>query len=733
MEIQPKQTFANIKSKIETNKYPYVIFLRHDIYSGVDDFFHYHKDKLNCSIYFINDFKSLNLLFNPSYQLLVTFGINESEYVEHINGVIADRMRKRWIHFSEIKSIDDFNFSVNYCFIDNCLQSRISVRPVFSLFTSTYNSYEKIIRCYNSIKKQKLLDWEWVIVEDSPDDKHFDYLRNLVINDNRVRLYRRAENSGNIGNVKNETVSLTRGKYVLELDHDDEIVDTCLSDSANYFDANPDVGFIYMDFINIYEDGSNFWYSDFICAGYGGYYSQKYNNKWVYVYVTPNINNITLSHLTLCPNHPRIWRKDILIESGNYCEFLPICDDFEILLRTALKTKMAKIHKLGYIQYMNKSNNNFSLIRNSEINRIGPKFISSIFFENLQIHDKMKLIDAYEDKKYMYYHSQIWKREPQYQHKFCNNIVNVDYTKQYCFIGLDSLIKNIDYINELYKDPKNDFIVLDNKCTHQYLWWKLEYYKLDRFKGYSLLDATDTELINYFLMLYKSVDDYSIINNNVKKIKYNTEFSQRLDVIHSLSKSTDKYLEIGVETGVTFINSHFENKVGVDPDPKCDHSNIIKKTSDEYFASLDVKEEEVIYKKDIIFIDGMHQAEYVLKDLNNSIRFLNENGNIIINDILPLTYDEQRKIPIKHYYEKGILKYGESWTGDVWKVFYHILLNYVDCIDFSYYYHSNYRGVGCIQIKEKFQIPESDIGRINQYEYFSDFTNYISILTKLSS
>ena len=65
-----------------------------------------------------------------------------------------------------------------------------------------------------------------------------------------------------------------------------------------------------------------------------------------------------MSHLVCCPNHPRIWRRQTLLDMGSYCEYLPICDDYEIILRTSISTKIAKIHKLGYIQYMNDSNNN---------------------------------------------------------------------------------------------------------------------------------------------------------------------------------------------------------------------------------------------------------------------------------------------------------------------------------------------------------------------------------------
>ena len=76
---------------------------------------------------------------------------------------------------------------------------------------------------------------------------------------------------------------------------------------------------------------------------------------------------------------------------------------------------------------------------------------------------------------------------------------------------------------------------------------------------------------------------------------------------------------------------------------------------------------------DVVFIDGMHHCENVLRDFNNSLNKLTKNGFIFIDDILPFNYNEQLKIPVKHYYENGVLKYGEEWTGDVWKFVYHLL------------------------------------------------------------
>ena len=707
-------------------KYPFVIFYRLEQYSRIDDFFMTNGNKLDCSIFITSNSVELNKLHNSNYQILITYGPDKSEYDFIFSTFLSERMKQQWFHLTEITNAESFTQSVNTLFIFNCACKREMVRPTFSIFSTTYNSYNKIIRAYNSVKKQTLKDWEWVIIDDSPDDKHFAFLKNLMLADNRVRLYKRAENSGNIGNVKNESISLCRGKYVIELDHDDEILPSTLQDSVDLFETDQDIGFIYMDFINIYENGNNFWYNSNICKGYGGYYCQKYNDKWAFVYITPNINNITLSHLVCCPNHPRIWRKDTLLQMGNYSEFLPICDDYEILLRTALHTKMAKIHKLGYVQYMNESNNNFSLIRNSEINRIGPQYIMPVFYNSFQINDKMKELEAHEDEKYMVTHEPIWKRDPStYEHKYCNILTNPDYDCQYCIIGLDSLIKNLDLIKQLYENHRNDFLILDNKSTNEYLYGKLDSYNFGRMKCYALCDYTDEMMIRYFKMMYKSIDCFEIISNNIKKPVYNCNLNQRHTIINHNTTNTDNYLEIGVEYGITFSNVHFINKTGVDPDPKlADLQNIVSKTSDDYFKDFtDFKD-----FKDVVFIDGMHQSEYVLNDINNSVNILSENGKLFIDDILPMTYDEQLKIPNKHRYENGILKYGEPWTGDVWKVIYYLLQYHITDFTYSYFSNINYRGVLMIEFINKFNIPPNAISEINGYEYFIDYEKYIELL-----
>jgi O-antigen biosynthesis protein len=712
-------------------KYPFILFYRSDNYSIIDTFFYSNCEKLNCTVFIINNINDINKLFNSNYNLLITYGNSFDEYKDSVLEIISENMliRHKHINCDQPIDINKFNNEINTLYVNICSLDRVYTRPIFSIFTTSFNSFDKILRAYNSIKTQIFKDWEWIIVDDSNSDDNFNFLRKQFSNDSRVRFFRKSYNNGSIGNVKNEAISLCRGQYVLEMDHDDEICDWLLQDAVKLFNSDNELGFIYADFSIMYENGNNHHYGDLICKGYGSYYSQKYNNKWIFVYITPNINNITLSHLVCCPNHPRIWRKEFLLKIGSYSEYLPICDDYEVILRTCISTKVAKIHKLGYIQYMNNENNNFSLIRNSEINRIGPQYISPYYYNKFNINNKMKELNAYEDEKYIVNHSNIYERNnEEYNHNFCNKIVNYDYDKQYCLIGIDSLIYNMDTIKELYQNCRNDFLVLENKNTLQYLQEKLDYYGFSRMKCYSIIGADKQMLINYFNLLYKSISNYEIIDINIKFLESNCNYNNRSELLNNLTKKTDLYLEIGIENGHTFNNTHFLNKIGLDPNPKSKQNldKILKCTSNEYFQ----KNEQMF---DVIFIDGMHQIEYLLDDINNSIKFLNYDGQIFIDNITPFNYDEQLKIPKKHYYENNILMYGEPWTGDVWKLIYFILQKYNKKLSFNYYSNMNYRGVGLFQIKEKFEIDKESIELINNFDYFKDYNNYLNLLYISSS
>lgn len=140
----------------------------------------------------------------------------------------------------------------------------------------------------------------------------------------------------------------------------------------------------------------------------------------------------------------------------------------------------------------------------------------------------------------------------------------------------------------------------------------------------------------------------------------------RITIIQSL---IDKYqykwyLEIGVREGSCLNEINCERKTGVDPDPASAAPH--KYTSDKFFDILSkdytwlFQGQKTPPKFDIIFIDGLHHADQVEKDILNSLKYLNEGGTIVMHDCLPTTERMQLLTtdPTK-----------EEWTGDVWKAF----------------------------------------------------------------
>lgn len=106
-----------------------------------------------------------------------------------------------------------------------------------------------------------------------------------------------------------------------------------------------------------------------------------------------------------------------------------------------------------------------------------------------------------------------------------------------------------------------------------------------------------------------------------------------------------KYLEIGYGSGDNFKQIKCENKTSVDVKGKA----TFKGTSDDFFKQNEDK-------FDLIFIDGLHEAEQVRKDLINAMKYLNDDGVIAVHDTIPKN-EKMQKVPREQ----------KQWTGDVWR------------------------------------------------------------------
>jgi predicted O-methyltransferase YrrM len=126
----------------------------------------------------------------------------------------------------------------------------------------------------------------------------------------------------------------------------------------------------------------------------------------------------------------------------------------------------------------------------------------------------------------------------------------------------------------------------------------------------------------------------------------------RTDLLNQLVRTRGyrNYLEIGVrDRRQNFDKVQITGlKHGVDPAPQREVSH--RMTSDAFFA-------QATDTYDLVFIDGLHLAEQVERDIANSLAHLSAAGAVVLHDCNPLTADAQTD----DYDGK------KHWNGTVWK------------------------------------------------------------------
>jgi len=147
----------------------------------------------------------------------------------------------------------------------------------------------------------------------------------------------------------------------------------------------------------------------------------------------------------------------------------------------------------------------------------------------------------------------------------------------------------------------------------------------------------------------------------------------RHDIINFLLSSLKRdtiYLEIGVRNPDDNYNRIIATqKISVDPGLEFrDNPVDFKVTSDVFFNGL-IQGEFLTpnIKFDLVFIDGLHLAEQVDRDIENALKYIKEDGFIVLHDCNPPTEFHARE---SHHFE--ISPAGQNWNGTTWKAFLNV-------------------------------------------------------------
>ena len=324
----------------------------------------YEEKRLDCRCY-SSDSRLERVLIQDKPQVLITIGKRHT-FPNLIKAPFE--VRKRWIHYDTLPDLNQLGLDAYNCYLRNLFDGHgADDVPLVTVFTPAYKTGEKIHRPFRSLKEQSYTNWEWIIVDDSDDGgETFKMLNNLAKKDHRIQVFKPWEHSGVIGKLKNWACSLGKGHILIELDHDDALTDYALDCVVKGFRQFPDAGFLYTDCAEIFEDGTNFTYRKGWAFGYGSYSDVEYRGKLYKSGSGGNINAKTIRHIISSPNHLRAWRKSFYESIGGHNKELHVADDYEILVRTFLYTRMVRVPMLGYIQYIG---NSTQQVRNKDIHR----------------------------------------------------------------------------------------------------------------------------------------------------------------------------------------------------------------------------------------------------------------------------------------------------------------------------------------------------------------------------
>ncbi|MCX6272531.1 MAG: class I SAM-dependent methyltransferase [Bacteroidetes bacterium] len=172
------------------------------------------------------------------------------------------------------------------------------------------------------------------------------------------------------------------------------------------------------------------------------------------------------------------------------------------------------------------------------------------------------------------------------------------------------------------------------------------------------------------------------------------------------------YLEIGIAKGDCFLPIRCSHKIAVDPyieltkrqkrqwvfkNPSNIYSLFCSETSDDFFQY----KKELLLKRniDIALIDGLHTFQQSLRDVLNTLQYLNPKGVIIMHDCLPP--NEAAAFPALSWEEADSEKpagWTGEWCGDVWKTILYLKKMYAHELDVCVI-NTDY-GLGIIRLKK---------------------------------
>jgi hypothetical protein len=160
----------------------------------------------------------------------------------------------------------------------------------------------------------------------------------------------------------------------------------------------------------------------------------------------------------------------------------------------------------------------------------------------------------------------------------------------------------------------------------------------------------------------------------------------RMYVIQEVIKKihSHTYLEIGIHEGECFLRIRCRQKIAVDPHilipPAKKRKYYLRNIFNLFNRYYQMSSDDFFHQQhafllrnrpDVVFIDGLHRYDQSLRDVQNALRYLKDDGVIIMHDCNPLS--EAAAFPARSCEHAASMQgFSGEWNGDVWKTIVHL-------------------------------------------------------------
>lgn len=119
------------------------------------------------------------------------------------------------------------------------------MNPILSIIIPSYNAEATLETTLESVIEQNFQDWEAIIVNDGSIDKTADIALKWLNKDQRFKYF--FKQNGGLGKARNFGIKNSRGKFILPLDSDNQLLKDFTEDAMDVFEKDSEVGVVYGD------------------------------------------------------------------------------------------------------------------------------------------------------------------------------------------------------------------------------------------------------------------------------------------------------------------------------------------------------------------------------------------------------------------------------------------------------------------------------------------------------